>query len=171
MRHGRSVQGLMAKSFPLLPVVILGSSLLLSGATRSESQAPPPLRTEGDIQDLCENALSHIVDGEVAKGIAVLRPYALSISKSDMDSLENQLLGQAETIKESYGDPIGYVLISRVNLKDTVLKTVYVVKYERHLIRWTFIFYKPYDSWILDFFNYDDSIEDLFTPRAPAPAK
>ena len=170
MRHGPSVPGI-AKSSRFLPLLILGSSLLLTGANKSEPQAPPDLRTEGDIQDLCENALSHIVDGDVAKGIAILRPYALSISKSDMDSLENQLVGQAETIRESYGDPIGYVLISRVNLKDTVLKTVYVVKYERHLIRWTFIFYKPYDSWILDFFNYDDSIEDLFTPRLPAPSK
>jgi hypothetical protein len=167
MGNGGSV---MRKSL-LLPALILGSALLLTGANGSAPQTPPALRTEGDIQDLCENALSHIVDGDVAQGIAILRPYALSISKSDMDSLENQLLGQADTIKESYGDPIGYVLISRVNLKDTVLKTVYVVKYERHLIRWTFIFYKPYDSWILDFFNYDDSIEDLFAPRAPAPAK
>jgi hypothetical protein len=167
MRNGRSVM----RKGRLLPALILGSALLLTGANRSAPQTPPALRTEGDIQDLCENALSHIVDGDVAQGIAILRPYALSISKSDMDSLEGQLLGQADTIKESYGDPIGYVLISRVNLKDTVLKTVYVVKYERHLIRWTFIFYKPSDSWILDFFNYDDSIEDLFAPRTPAPAK
>jgi hypothetical protein len=155
----------------LLPVLFLASCLLLPAANKSDTQGAPALRTEGDITDLCENALSHIVDGDIAKGIAALRPYALSISKSDMDSLENQLLGQADTIRESYGDPIGYVLISKANLKDTVLRVVYVVKYERHLIRWTFIFYKPYDSWILDFFNYDDSIEDLFGPRSPAPAK
>jgi len=160
----------MAKRLPLA-VLFLGSCLLLPAANKTDSQAAPPLHTEGDITDLCENALSHIVDGDVAKGIAALRPYASSISKSDMDSLENQLLGQADTIKESYGDPIGYVLVSMVDLKDTVLRAVYVVKYERHLIRWTFIFYKPYDSWILDFFNYDDSVEDLFGPRVPAPAK
>ncbi len=160
----------MAKRW-LLPVLFFCSCILLSAANKSDPQAPPALRTEGDITDLCENALSHIVDGDVAKGIAALRPYALGISKSDMDSLENQLLGQADTIRDSYGDPLGYVLMSMANLKDTVLRAVYVVKYERHLIRWTFIFYKPYDSWILDFFNYDDSIEALFGPRAPAPAK
>ena len=66
---------------------------------------------------------------------------------------------------------IGYVLISRENIKDTILKRVYVVKYERHLIRWSFIFYKPYSSWILDYFNYDDAIEALFGPKVATPAR
>ena len=145
----------------------------LAAATLSESQVPPALRTERDVQNLCENVLSQVVNGELEKGIATLRPYAIGISKEDMDSLENQFLGQEGTIRESYGDPIGYVLISKENLKDTILKTVYVVKYERHLIRWTFIFYKPYDSWVLDYFNYDDRIDALFAPvpKIATPAK
>jgi len=155
----------------LLPALILGAAVLLTGATSPDSQAPPALRTEKDVQSLCENALSHIVNGDLAEGVATLRPYATNISKDDVDSLENQLLGQEGTIRQSYGDAIGSVLISRENLKDTILKVVYVVKYERHLIRWSFIFYKPYDSWILDYFNYDDDIEALFGPKAPAPAK
>jgi hypothetical protein len=152
-------------------ILVPGSTPLLSAATLSDPKTPAALRTEADVLNLCENALSNIVNGEMAKGIAMLRPYALSISKEDVDSLENQLVGQAVTIQASYGDAIGFVLISKENLKDTILKAVYVVKYERHLIRWTFIFYKPYDSWILDYFNYDDSIADLFAPRPPAPAK
>ena len=162
----------MAKKGLLVPFLMVAASMMLPAATLSGSQAPA-LRTEGDVENLCENALSHIVDGDLEQGIATLRPYAMSISKEDVDSLENQLVSQAATIKDSYGDPIGFVLISKDNLKDTILKAVYVVKYERHLIRWTFIFYKPYDSWILDYFNYDDSIEALFatTPKVPTPAK
>jgi hypothetical protein len=148
--------------------------MLLAGANLSKSQSPPALQTERDVQNLCENALSHVVNGDLEKGIAALRPYATSISKEDMNSLENQLLGQETTIRESDGDAIGYVLITKENLKDTILKTVvYVVKYERHLIGWTFIFYRLYDSWILDYFNYDDSIDGLFAPapNTPTPSK
>ena len=160
----------MAKQSRLVTVLALGSTMFLTGATFSESQAPPTLRTERDVQNLCENALSHVVNGDLETGIAALRPYATSISKEDVDSLENHLLGQETTIRESYGDAIGYVLITKENVKDTILKTVYVVKYERHLIRWTFIFYKPYDSWILDYFNYDDRIDALFSPAPTIPA-
>ncbi len=161
----------MAKRTAVSLFLMLGSCLLLAGATLSDSKTPLTLRTEGDVTNLCENALSHIVDGDPAKGISTLRPYATSISTEDVDSLENQLTGQAETIKKSYGDAIGFVLVSMENLKDTILKAVYVVKYERHLIRWTFIFYKPYDSWILDYFNYDDRIEALFSPKASEPSR
>ncbi len=143
---------------------------LLAAVALADSQTLPALHTEKDVQNLCENALSHIVNGDVAQAITTLRPYATSISKDDVDSLESHLLGQASTIRESYGDAIGYVLISKENLKDTLLKEVYIVKYERHLIRWSFIFYKPYDAWILDFFNYDDSVEDLFAPKSQAPS-
>ncbi len=151
--------------------LILGPSLVLTAASPGDSETPPALRTERDVQNLCENALSHIVNGDAGEGIAVLRPYATSISKDDLDSLENHLAGQASTIRDSYGEPIGYLLISKENLKDTILKAVYVVKYQRHLIRWSFIFYKPYDSWILDSINYDDSIEDLFAPRGSRSAR
>jgi hypothetical protein len=161
----------MAGRAPFLAAALLGVLLLLLAASLSDSQAPAPLHTEKDVQNLCENALSHIVNGDVEEAIAALRPYATNISKDDVDSLENHLLGQESTIRDNYGVPIGYVLISRENLMDTILKAVYVVKYERHLIRWSFIFYKPYDSWILDYFNYDDSIEDLFAPRASAPTR
>ena len=170
--HGAGVtRGIRFQRPGILPALILGSTLLLAGATLPDSQTPPALKTERDVQSLCENALSHVVEGDLAQGVATLRPYATSISKEDVDSLENQLLGQEGTIKQSYGDAIGYLLISRENLKDAILKLVYVVKYERHLIRWSFIFYKPYDSWILDYFNYDDDIEALFGPKATAPAK
>ncbi|MGO9412798.1 MAG: hypothetical protein ACLQCB_18880 [Spirochaetia bacterium] len=154
-------------------VLLMASSVILPAATLSGSQMPPALRTEADVQGLCEDALSQIVSGDLEQGIATLRPYATSILKEDVDSLENHLVSQASTIKDSYGEALGFVLISEDNLKDTILKAVYVVKYERHLIRWTFIFYKPFDSWILDYFNYDDAIDALFapTPTVPAPAK
>ncbi|MGA2764919.1 MAG: hypothetical protein ABSG17_16340 [Spirochaetia bacterium] len=161
----------MAKRSALPIVLALGSALGLSAATIGDTQAPAELKTERDVQNLCETALSYVVSGDLEQCIAVLRPYATSISREDVDSLENQLKGQATTIKNSYGDPIGYVLISMENLKDTILKGVYVVKYERHLIRWSFIFYKPYSSWILDYFNYDDAIEALFGPKVAAPVR
>lgn len=161
----------MAKRILFTALLVLGSCLFAAGSTLSDSKTSPALRTERDVRNLCENALSHIVEGDPAQGISMLRPYATGISKEDVDSLENQLLGQAGTIKQSYGEAIGYVLISEEDLSDTILKAVYVVKYERHLIRWTFIFYKPYDSWILDYFNYDDRIEALFSPKASEPSK
>lgn len=170
-RRGRNDGLHAAKRLPVLVALVLGAGGLLTAATAADSQTPPPLRTERDVQNLCENALSLIVEGDVGKGIGTLRPYATGISKDDVDVLESHLEGQAVTIKDSFGDPLGYVLISKENLKDTILKAVYVVKYERHLIRWSFIFYKPYDSWILDYFNYDDSIEALFAPKAPGPAR
>lgn len=149
----------LAGCFVLLPVLL------------AFSQNGPPLKSDGDVQALCEEALSYIQAGAFVQGVAILRPYALAISTEDVNSLEKQLEEQAPTVRKNYGDAIGYLFISKENLKDTVLKLVYLMKYEKHIIRWSFIFYKPIDSWVLDYFNYDDSIEALFGPRNLAASK
>ncbi|HVO38067.1 MAG TPA: hypothetical protein VMV03_03465 [Spirochaetia bacterium] len=133
------------------------------------SQRAAPLRTDRDIQALCEETLANVVAGDVSRGIGALRPYATGISVEDVDSLETQIRGQAATITKNYGDPLGFMFISGENLRDTVIRLVYIVKYQKHMIRWSFIFYKPVDSWILDYVNYDDSVEALFGPKSPPP--
>lgn len=151
--------------------VLLAVFLLALPAFLTFAQNAPPLKTDRDVQALCEQALAGIQAGAFVQGIAVLRPYATSISTEDVDSLEKQLGEQAPTIRKNYGDAIGFLFISKETLANTVLKLVYLVKYERHIIRWTFIFYKPVDSWVLDYFNYDDSIEALFGPKNPPASK
>ncbi len=159
----------MRKSRLVLAALVV-AFLASCASDRAFAQDAPLLRSESDVQDLCDRALSNIVNGDISQGIGVLRPYATSISKEDVDALEAQITGQTPTIQKNYGQPLGYLLISKDNLRDTVMRMTYIVKYQKHLIRWNFIFYKPVDSWVLDYFNYDDSIDALFGSRSPSPA-
>lgn len=149
--------------------IIIAVCLAAVPALLAFSQRAAPLRTDRDIQALCEETLANIVAGDVSRGVGLLRPYATGISVEDVDSLETQLRGQAATITKNYGDPLGFVFISGESLRDTVMRLVYIVKYQKHMIRWSFIFYKPVDSWILDYVNYDDSVEALFGIKSPPP--
>jgi hypothetical protein len=152
--------------------IIIAVCLAAVPALAAFSQRAAPLRSDRDIQTLCEETLANVVAGDVSRGIGALRPYATGISVEDVDSLETQLRAQAATITKNYGDPLGFAFISGENLRDTVMRLVYIVKYQRHMIRWSFIFYKPVDSWILDYVNYDDSVEALFGLKgSPPPAR
>jgi hypothetical protein len=45
---------------------------------------------------------------------------------------------------------------------DFILKLVYVVRREKHIIRWQFIYYKAAADWKLDAISFDDDIGGVF---------
>lgn len=42
------------------------------------------------------------------------------------------------------------------------MKTTYIGKFERHIVRWVFTFYRPKDQWMVNAITWDDDIDALF---------
>lgn len=114
-----------------------------------------------ETKDFCNRFLTFMVEEDVEKAFDVVEdewPFSIT----EIQNLESSTMKQLDSVKGRYGNILGYELIKEELTKDTFLKYTYVMKYEKHIIRWKFIFYKPEDIWVLNSFNFDDSINKLF---------
>ncbi|MEO1022182.1 MAG: hypothetical protein AAFW89_06515 [Bacteroidota bacterium] len=74
------------------------------------------------------------------------------------DALAN-LKSQISGLNEDYvGTYYGYELIVEKKLGDSFALQSYLVKYDRQPIRFTFLFYRPNEEWMLYSFQYDGNL-------------
>lgn len=66
----------------------------------------------------------------------------------------NSLKAQLNNIVKLLGKYQGYELIETKKIKDSYLIQIYLVKFERQPLRYTFVFYKPNTAWQLQNFEY-----------------
>lgn len=66
------------------------------------------------------------------------------------------------------GKYIGYELITRKSIGDNFILCSYMVRYEREPVRFTFVFYRSKDSWILYDLKFDDDLESELQKAASA---
>lgn len=70
--------------------------------------------------------------------------------------LKNEMEGLNENFVGKY---YGYELITEKRISNSYLLQSYLVKYDRQPIRYTFQFYKPDKTWIINSFQYDGGLE------------
>ena len=80
-------------------------------------------------------------------------------SKSDQIKL---LRSQLNQFQDMVGDYIGYEYIGDARLGKSFSSFIYLVKYDRQPVRFSFEFYKPRDKWIIYAFKFDDSFNKDF---------
>lgn len=85
--------------------------------------------------------------------------YIFSTNKSfkpnQISEIKGKLTGTALTIGTFYG----YEQITTKNTSPSLILFSYLAKHDRQPIRFTFMFYKPQDKWILYKFKFDDGFE------------
>ncbi|MBU2938737.1 hypothetical protein KO494_04195 [Lacinutrix sp. C3R15] len=71
-----------------------------------------------------------------------------------------QLKSQLEGLNEDFvGKYYGKELILEKKLADSFILKSYLVKYDRQPIRFTFQFYKPNDTWMIQSFKFDGNLD------------
>lgn len=85
--------------------------------------------------------------------------YIFNTNKSfipqQITELKDKLAGTALTI----GAFNGYEQITTKNTSSSLTLYSYLAKHDKQPIRFTFIFYKPKDQWVLYKFKFDDSVD------------
>ena len=117
--------------------------------------------TEEDAKAKVEEFMKLVGVDELDEAFQVLKPYWI-FPENEWTELQIDTSQQMAMIEPRFGQTIGYDFVRAEVVGDTVLRLIYIQKRERHLLRWRFIFYKPYDRWILNACLWDDEIEALF---------
>lgn len=70
-----------------------------------------------------------------------------------------QLKAKLDSLRQGIGMYLGKDLISQKNASNSLYFYSYLVKHEVQPLRFTFIFYKPQNEWVLYRFKYDDQMD------------
>lgn len=114
------------------------------------------------VKAICSNFLEYALEDDYKSAFAYLKEQPNSISDENFAELERLSIQQADTIREIYGEAIDVQLVKEDLAADFILKLVYVLRRENHIIRWEFIYYKPDTYWKLDAISFDDEITKVF---------
>jgi hypothetical protein len=122
----------------------------------------PQLQTQEDLQALTEQALERLTRGQ-SGGFDVLRQH--SIDNRDDAELDRFFRSQADRVKNyirRWGQPLEHKLIVRQTVADCFCRYVYISKYERNFLRWSFVYYRPKQRWYFFRLDFDDDTAALF---------
>lgn len=111
---------------------------------------------------LAESVMKEVSAGKMKEGIGKLRPYTI-IPIAEFDGQVSQIDMQLPIIQQRFGNPIGYDYVTTEKLGSSLAQLVFIQKYERHLMVWRFIFYKPKDKWLLNTWYFNDQVKPLFS--------
>jgi len=70
-----------------------------------------------------------------------------------------QLKAKLDSLRQGIGMYLGKDLIAQKNASSSLYFYSYLVKHEVQPLRFTFIFYKPQNEWVLYRFKYDDQMD------------
>lgn len=82
--------------------------------------------------------------------------------KEDVQNIARLTVEELDKRKARYGEPIGVEFIQQNMVGESLTEFVYLEKFERHAIRWMFVFYKPETEWVFNNLTWDDKVRLLF---------
>ncbi|MFZ1933732.1 MAG: hypothetical protein WCB27_01760 [Thermoguttaceae bacterium] len=144
-------------------IVLAGIPLCLSSVTHSEPAAKES--TDG-LHQMCESFVTHATRGD--KDLLALfnenAPWqpATGWRKELQEATSRNQMAQLADLQRQYGAFLGYELSEQKDLSGSVRICVYIARYERNAIRWTFVCYRPHDKWKILSARFKDLLGDLF---------
>jgi hypothetical protein len=115
-----------------------------------------------ELKKLCEESLAIFAKGENDKGFALLQDaYAKTPSENELAIMQKSYSETIARFSATAGQPIGYELIDEKNIGDSLQKKVYLLKFERNVLRFSYVFYRARDSWKILEWHYDCNFPDI----------
>lgn len=118
-------------------------------------------KTKREIKKFTASIMAQVADGKTQEGLELMKPY-LIIPESEFTVMKEQLKMQEPIIAERFGQTIGVELVTVEAVGDSLMLIIYLQKFEKHIMRWKFYFYKPGSTWVLNTFYTDDKIRLMF---------
>ncbi len=94
-------------------------------------------------------------------GVQLTRPY-LIIPEHEFLGMLDQMKMQGPAITQRFGKTLSIELAVIEEVGDSLMLVMYLQKFEKHVLRWKFYYYKPDQEWVLNTFTFDDQIFAMF---------
>ena len=114
-----------------------------------------------DARAIADNAMESFGREEFDPGYEGLKPY-WPLPVAEIDNLINQTLTQWPLVQQRFGKSLGTEFVKEEKGGESFVRFTYLQKFEKHAIRWLFIFYRPKNEWVINGVTYDDQVSQLF---------
>ncbi|MBI5558270.1 MAG: hypothetical protein HY885_11600 [Deltaproteobacteria bacterium] len=125
------------------------------------SASAATLESKDAAKQLTDQIMTKVASGDIEGGLLLMKPY-LIIPESEFNVMMEQAKLQLPVMQGRFGKIIGAEFIKEKSVGKSLLQIVQIQKFEKHIMRWSFIFYNPDGKWVLNAFNFDDKIQLMF---------
>jgi hypothetical protein len=124
------------------------------------SQENPSASAE--LKKLCEESLGLFAKGENDKAFALIQDvYVKTPSENELAIMQKSYSETISRFSAKAGQPIGYEVIDEKKIGDSLQKNVYLLKFDRNVLRFSYVFYRAQDSWKILEWHYDCNFSDI----------
>ena len=127
--------------------------------------APPAhsdtLDSEEAASKLVEQVMAKVGAGDLEGGLLLAKPYLL-MPEAEVNAIIEQAKLQQPLLQARFGKPLGAEFVADKTLGRSLYGILYLQKFEKHAMRWRFVFYRASGKWMLDAISFDDKIQLLF---------
>ena len=120
-----------------------------------------PLKNAADAQKLCEGFLTEIDRGDFDKAYELMMRHSWLPEKEVM-AVKAATQKQLPALAPRFGRIVGHEFIRKETAGASLIRLVYITKFENHVLRWRFLFYNSGKGWLVNTFSYDDKIQEMF---------
>jgi hypothetical protein len=100
-------------------------------------------------------------NGKYDEGFDMLKSYTV-IEDYKMDTLAYTAKHQLTALGRAFGKAISFELASKSEIPNSLIKLIYLLKYERAFLEVRFVLYNNGSGWTITSFRYDEKTDELF---------
>ena len=134
---------------------VLAIALLVSGAASAETAT-----TTEQTQAMCSGAAALFASGEHDRVYESLLPY-WPLPKEEIQNLGYQTKTQIGMVGDRFGQSLGAEHVETVSAGNSLVRHVFLIKHEKHALKFSCVFYKPKDRWLVNTILWDDKPHTL----------
>lgn len=142
-------------------IPVFACLLTVSAFAQESAPQPPQLTSKAQVKDFTAQFLKTLATGTTIDAFNQLKA-ATPDAEADIDATRDRTLGLLDSLRDTYGRPIGYDIVTERALGDSVIKYETLLKMEKFAIRCTIIYYKPHDTWQPARINFDPDLNLMF---------
>jgi hypothetical protein len=111
-----------------------------------------------EVETYCAKFMDNISRYKIEDAIMSMKEYSV-IESADIDKLSEMAIEQFKGVEGKYGKTISFELMEEKQIRNTLMKRSYLLKFEKSCLKFDFVFYNNGKGWALTNFNYAAEIE------------
>jgi hypothetical protein len=105
--------------------------------------------------------MKRVVAGDLKGGFDLVKSYAV-VPDAEVDAMRAQAEAQRPVLVARFGQSIGYEFVRKDSAGGSLVKVVYLQRFEKHAMVWRFVLYRGAEGWKVNSFKYADDIWQAF---------
>ena len=136
-------------------------SLTIATASLSATAQSQFLGGATEVRKMADGIMGSVAAGNYDGAWSQMKPYTV-VPAAEFDVFTAQFSSQLPNILQRYGTPLGSEFVREEKAGESLLRLVYLAKYQKTGMRWFFVFYRGEKGWVLSDFKFDGNLVAVF---------